>query len=88
VPRPSLLALCLLEANAEEILVNTKNGWHDLRDWEVFLDLVLVELEGLFEVHAVVIAVVPGEKTVLRLKSRRFAVFGLQVFQHLEFAVT
>ena len=47
------------ELDAEKVLVNIQDSWHDLRHGEVLLDQGVVELQGLLDELAVVIPVIP-----------------------------
>jgi hypothetical protein len=88
MPCPDLMALCLLEANTKESLVNPKDFWYSHCDRKVLLDLSFFELVFLLEVHAVVISVVPDVEPVLELEPRGLAILDLQLFQYFEFTVT
>jgi hypothetical protein len=68
MPCPDLMALCLLEAQTKESLVNPKDFWYNHCDRKVLLDLSFFELVFLLEVHAVVISVVPDVEPVLELE--------------------
>jgi hypothetical protein len=87
VPHGRVLAGHLLEAHAQQVLVDPEDRGHDARDGEVLLDRVVVERERPLDVQAVVVAVVPEIERVLGREPARRALLGLERFERRELAV-